>query len=211
MTRCALRVQAAGLTKWSQCGSIVLISTLFLLVLGLMAVALTESSLMQVQMSHKESARLQIKHEAMGLIDDAILRIGNMSLEHQVNSTDCDESDWFSSGFDCANANVVAERILSSGEINVSVQDRGLITSKSTFEALEHRFGAVILGAVRKEIRVDIDRSAQSLGRVVLIQGVVQVFMAPVEPLDSVLVSSDLDHPEFSLLKTYFRETRLDR
>ncbi|HBZ49020.1 MAG TPA: hypothetical protein DEO43_01725, partial [Halieaceae bacterium] len=104
MTRCALRVQAAGLTKWSQCGSIVLISTLFLLVLGLMAVALTESSLMQVQMSHKESARLQIKHEAMGLIDDAILRIGNMSLEHQVNSTDCDESDWFSSGFDCANA-----------------------------------------------------------------------------------------------------------
>lgn len=211
MTRYALRMQPVGLTKWSQRGSIVLISTLFLLVLGLMAVAFTESSLMQVQMSHKESARLQLKHEAMGLIDDAILHLGNMGLEHQVNSTDCDESDWFSSVFKCANANVVTERILSSGEINVSIQDRGLITSKSTVEALEHRFGSVVLGAVRKEIRVDIDRSAQSLGRVVLIQGVVQVFTAPGEPLESALASSDLDYPEFSLLKTYFRETGLDR
>lgn len=211
MTRYALRMQPVGLTKWSQRGSIVLISTLFLLVLGLMAVAFTESSLMQVQMSHKESARLQLKHEAMGLIDDAILHLGNMGLEHQVNAQDCDESDWFSSVFKCANANVVTERILSSGEINVSIQDRGLITSKSTFEALEQRFGSVILGAVRKEIRVDIDRSAQSLGRVVLIQGVVQVFTAPGEPLESELASSDLDHPEFSLLKTYFRETGLDR
>jgi hypothetical protein len=211
MTPCTAGVQSIRLTKRSQGGSIILISTLFLLVLGLMAVALTESSLMQVQMSQKESARLQLKHEAMGLIDDAILRMDRASLEHQVNSEGCDDSDWFSSIFNCENTALVSDRILSSGDINVSIQDRGAITSIATIKALEQRLGSVILGAVRREIRVDIDRSRQSLGRVALIQGVVQVATATMEPPDSVLVSSDLNHPEYSTLKTYFRETGLDR
>lgn len=211
MTPCTLGVQSMYLTKRRQGGSIILISTLFLLVLGLMAVALTESSLMQVQMSQKESARLQLKQEAMGLIDDAILHMDRTSLEHQLNSEGCDDSDLFSSIFNCENATLFSEQILSSGEINVSIQDRGAITNIATIKALERRFGSVILGAVRKEIRIDIDRSRQSLGRVALIQGVMQVATAPMEPRGSVLVSSDLDHPEYSILKTYFRETGLDR
>jgi type II secretory pathway pseudopilin PulG len=160
-----------------QSGAVLVVSLILLLLLGLLATSVSENSLLQVQMSGNDEAKLAAQHEALAIVD-AIIENSESApvlgdLGYTVCSTDeaqqpsaCDEStiDLSSLGVIPSDANVTfyVQRV-GPEEVPLPFVDATRAGSASRFKLARH------------EIVVDIDRTHQGRGRVQLVQGLIRV------------------------------------
>jgi len=160
-----------------QSGAVLVVSLILLLLLGLLATSVSENSLLQVQMSGNDEAKLAAQHEAFAIVD-AIIENSESApvlgdLGYTVCSTDeaqqpstCNEStiDLSSLGVIPSDANVTfyVQRV-GPEEVPLPFVDATRAGSASRFKLARH------------EIVVDIDRTDQGRGRVQLVQGLIRV------------------------------------
>ena len=167
----------ASIGMRNQSGAVLVVSLILLLLLGLLATSVSENSLLQVQMSGNDEAKLAAQHEALAIVD-AIIENSESApvlgdLGYTVCSTDevqqpsaCNEStiDLSALGVIPSDANVTfyVQRV-GPEEVPLPFVDATRAGSASRFKLARH------------EIVVDIDRTNQGRGRVHLVQGLIRV------------------------------------
>jgi|SRR6056300_173740 len=160
-----------------QSGAVLVVSLILLLLLGLLATSVSENSLLQVQMSGNDEAKLAAQQEAFAIVDAIIDNSGSApvlgDLGYTVCSVDpsqqpgaCNETtiDLSSVGVIPSDANVTfyVERV-GPEEVPLPFIDASRAGSASRFKLARH------------EIVVDIDRTDRGRGRVQLVQGLIRV------------------------------------
>jgi hypothetical protein len=161
----------------SQSGAVLVVSLILLLLLGLLATSVSENSLLQVQMSGNDEAKLAAQHEAFAIVDAIIENsesapvLGDLgytvcSIDEAQQPSTCDEStiDLSSLGVIPSDANVTfyVQRV-GPEEVPLPFVDATRAGSASRFKL------------ARQEIVVAIDRTSQGRGRVQLVQGLLRV------------------------------------
>lgn len=161
----------------NQSGAVLVVSLILLLLLGLLATSVSENSLLQVQMSGNDEAKLAAQHEAFAIVDAIIENSESAPVLGDLGYTVCSADE--------------AQQPGTCNETTIDLSPLGVIPSDASVTFYVQRVGpeevplpfvdATRAGSAsrfklaRHEIVVDIDRTDQGRGRVQLVQGLIRV------------------------------------
>ena len=163
----------------TQRGAVLIVSMILLLLLGLLATTVSENSLLQVQMSGNDEAKLASTHEALAIVEAIIENSGSAPVLGDIGYTVCPILDGLSpADIDC-------------NENSIDLSDLGVVPDDASVSYYVRRVGpeevplpfvdatragsAARFKLARHEIVVDIDRTATNRGRTQLVQGLIRV------------------------------------
>jgi len=163
----------------SQRGAVLIVSMILLLLLGLLATTVSENSLLQVQMSGNDEAKLASTHEALAIVEAIVENSGSAPVLGDIGYTVCPVLDALSP------ANIACN------EKTIDLSELGVVPDDASVSYYVRRVGpeevplpfvdatragsAARFKLARHEIVVDIDRTATNRGRTQLVQGLIRV------------------------------------
>ena len=162
-----------------QRGAVLIVSMILLLLLGLLATTLSENSLLQVQMSGNDEAKLASTHEALAIVEAIIDNPGSAPVLGDIGYTVCPISEALSpASIDCSENTIDLsdlDVVPDDADVSFYVRRVGPEEVPLPFVDATRAGSAARFKLARHEIVVDIDRTATNRGRTQLVQGLIRV------------------------------------
>lgn len=163
----------------NQRGAVLIVSMILLLLLGLLATTVSENSLLQVQMSGNDEAKLESTHEALAIVEAIIDNSGSAPVLGDIGYTVCPVSEALGPADIACNENTIDLSDLgvvpNDAEVSFYVRRVGPEEVPLPFVDATRAGSAARFKLARHEIVVDIDRTSTNRGRTQLVQGLIRV------------------------------------
>ncbi|RLQ21419.1 hypothetical protein DWB85_12930 [Seongchinamella sediminis] len=162
-----------------QQGLVLIVSLLLLLAMALLAMAVSQTNLQQLQMSGNDQAKAESMQHGLAIVDSIISDKNNTAVVGDVGFRLCDIG--LSSGCDDYLINVDPAVLDADATIEYYVERVGPELTSAPFLDEENAGSAAAFSVARQEIVVEYDRSSAGLGKVRLAQGLLRLIPKTVQ------------------------------
>lgn len=157
-----------------QQGMVLIVSLLLLLVMAMLAMTVSQTNVLQLQMSGNDQAKTESLQHGLAITDAIIADKGNTAVVGDVGFRLCDAD--LSTG--CDDYVIAVEPAVldpNNATINYYVERVGPELTSAPFLDEESASSASAFSVARQEIVVSYDRSSSGLGKVEVVQGLLRL------------------------------------
>ena len=156
-----------------QQGMVLIVSLLLLLAMALLAITVSQTNVLQLQMSGNDQAKVESLQHGLAITDAIIADKGNTAVVGDVGFRLCDAG--LTSGCDDYLLIVDSAVLDPDATIDYYVERVGPELTSAPFLDEEFASSAAAFSVARQEIVVSYDRSSSGLGKVEVVQGLLRL------------------------------------
>ena len=163
-----------------QGGAVLIVSLIFLLLLGLLATTVSETNLLQLQMAGNDESRMEVNQRALALIDAVLDDMDNLPVVGKIGYRICRREASLASAAGCDERRIRVPSLLLDDDAHIDyyVERAGPLETPLPFLDEDIAGSATALKLARQNIIVRFDRADQNRGTVELVQGYLQLIVS---------------------------------
>ena len=168
-------MKPVSFSKKKQSGVVLIVSLLLLLVMAIIATATSETNILQLQMSGNDQSKAEGMQQAFAIVDAILDERSNTAVIGDVGYTLCKNGLSSVTGCDEYLISIDSDIEDSDAVISYSVTRVGPEVTSTPYLDEESVSSSASFEVARQEIFVSYDRSADRLGKVEMVQGVLRL------------------------------------
>jgi hypothetical protein len=157
-----------------QQGMVLIVSLLLLLAMSLLAMSVSQTNVLQLQMSGNDQAKVESLQHGLAITDAIIADSGNTAVVGDVGFRLCDPA-LSTDGCDDWLISIDSAVLDPDATFDYYVQRSGPELTSAPFLDEKFASSAAAFSVARQEIVVSYDRSSDGLGKVELVQGLLRL------------------------------------